>query len=160
MATFTPLASPSELHEQFERIVNDWCRPMERRLHRGDTYANKHRVIAPTSYTEYVLTTDFALYVQDNKKQSDEPEEMLIPACAELTLYVPVAKWDPAKDFEVTMATVADKKTRNQRVIRVPAADRRVFGVFEYPLGDGFKQIVTIYRNGTIETKKRSTPAA
>lgn len=150
MAMYTPLSSPTEEKTRLQEIISNWAQPIQRKLTRSDTLTNKCVEVEASSHTEYVLTADVAFFAKEQR--SGRPVELIVPACAELTVFVPLEKWEPEKVIEAQQeaARLAQKKRRP--VFRTPDAARTRVCFFKYT-ADAHDRIVTIFEDGILQLK-------
>jgi len=150
MAMYTPLASPTEEKAHLQEIITNWARPIQRKLTRSDTLTNKRKEVEASSHTEYVLTADVAFFVKGQR--NGQAVELIVPACAELTVFVPPEKWKPEKVIEAQQEAAREAQKKRRPVFRTSDAARTRVCFFKYT-ADAHDRIVTIFDDGSLQLK-------
>lgn len=130
-----------------------WSTPVKRTLQSVDRHANRRKAKTPETYKEYVLSADFSLYfsvVTDDPETPFTAVELVVPACAEVTVYKPFRSWNPAKVAEAQEKAAATASKRGIPVIRTAQVDRTHVFFIKFTK-DGVDTLISVYADNKVK---------
>jgi hypothetical protein len=157
VAKYELLESPAEFKARLQKMIT-WSTPVKRTLQSVDRHANKRKAKTPETYKEYVLSADFSLYFNvptHDPKRPFTAVELVVPACAEVTVYKPFRSWKPAKVAEAQEKAAAAASKRGVPVIRKAQVDRTHVLFIKFAR-DGVDTLISVYADN--EVRKTDIP--
>jgi len=151
VAKYELLESPAEFKARLQEMIS-WSTPVKRTLHSVDRHANKRKAKTPETYKEYVLSADFSLYFSMPTRDPEKPfeaVELVVPACAEVTVYKPFRSWNPAKIAKAQEKAAATASKRGVPVIRKAQIDRTHVFFIKFTK-DGVDTLISVYADNEV----------